>query len=176
VGLFDSLFGGGGGDKTVTKQEAFTGILLAAAAADGHISEEEAQGLWTAIERMKLFSNFTPDKFNKMMDNLLKILKKGGPDLLVEKCVPALPEELRDTAFANACDIVLADGVVEGEESNGEAGHGIADCGWWATPPPTPSPEGGGGTRHGTRSVPSFSPPPSGEGPGEGSRPSPCSW
>ena len=53
MGLFDSLFGGGEGDKGITKQEAFTGILLAAAAADGHISEEEAQGLWTAIERMR---------------------------------------------------------------------------------------------------------------------------
>jgi len=116
VGLFDSLFGGGSGDKGVTKQEAFTGILLAAAAADGHISEEEAQCLWTAVERMKLFEKFTPDKFNRMMDVLLKILKKGGPDLLVEKCVPALPEELRATAFANACDLVLADGVVEDEE------------------------------------------------------------
>jgi tellurite resistance protein len=116
VGLFDALFGGGGGDKAVTKQEAFTGILLAAAAADGHIAEEEAQGLWTAIERMKLFANFTPDKFHKMMDNLLKMLKKGGPDLLIDKCVPALPDELRATAFANACDLVLADGVVEPEE------------------------------------------------------------
>ncbi len=117
MGLFDSLFGGGeGGAKSITKQEAFTGILLAAAAADGHIAEEEAQGLWTAIERMKLFSNFTPDKFNRMMDVLLTILKKGGADLLVEKCVPALPDELRETAFANACDLVLADGVVEEEE------------------------------------------------------------
>lgn len=115
MGLFDSLFGGGEG-KGITKQEAFAGILLAAAAADGHISEEEAQGLWTAIERMKLFSNFTPDKFNKMMDTLLKILKKGGPDMLVDKCAPALPDELRETAFANACDIVLADGVVEDDE------------------------------------------------------------
>jgi hypothetical protein len=116
VGLFDSLFGGGESNKGVTKQEAFAGILLAAAAADGHIAEEEARSLWTTIERMKLFEKFTPDKFNKMMDVLLKILKKGGPDMLVEKCVPAIPEELRATAFANACDLVLADGVVEDEE------------------------------------------------------------
>ena len=34
----------------------------------------------------------------------------------VGECVPALPEELRETVFANACDIILADGVVEGEE------------------------------------------------------------
>ena len=115
MGLFDSMFGGGEG-KPITKQEAFSGILLAAAAADGHISDEEARGLWTTIERMKLFADFTPDKFNKMMDVLLKILKKGGPDLLVDKCVPALPDRLRETAFANACDIVLADGAVEDDE------------------------------------------------------------
>ncbi len=116
MGMFGDMFGGSSGSKDVTKHEAFTGILLAAAAADGHISDEEARGLWTTIERMKLFGNFTPDKFQRMIDNLLKILKKGGPDLLVERCAPAVPEELRVTAFANACDIVLADGVVEPEE------------------------------------------------------------
>ncbi|HYH69606.1 MAG TPA: tellurite resistance TerB family protein [Urbifossiella sp.] len=116
MGLFDNLFGGGESGKGVSKQEAFTGILLAAAAADGVIASEEARGLWNTIERMKLFSNFTPDKFNRMIENLLKILKRGGPELLIEKCVPELPDELRETAFANACDIVLADGVVEDEE------------------------------------------------------------
>jgi tellurite resistance protein len=115
MGMFGDLFGGGE-PKELSKQEAFTGILLAAAAADGHISDEEATGLWTAIERMKLFSNFTPDKFKRMIDNLLKILKKGGPELLIERCAPAVPDELKVTAFINACDIVLADGVVEPEE------------------------------------------------------------
>jgi len=117
VGLFDNLFGGSeSSGRGITKHEAFTGILLAAAAADGHIADEEARSLWTTIERMKLFSNFTPDKFNRMIDVLLKILKKGGPELLIEKCVPEVPDELRETVFANACDIVLADGVVEDEE------------------------------------------------------------
>lgn len=116
MGLFGDMFGGGGGSKELSTQEAFAGILLAAAAADGHISDEEATGLWTIIERMKLFSNYTPDKFKRMIDTLLKLLKKGGPDLLVEKCSPVLPEELKVTAFVNACDIVLADGVVEPEE------------------------------------------------------------
>jgi uncharacterized tellurite resistance protein B-like protein len=115
MGLFD-MFGGGEGKAAFGPHEGFAGILLAAAAADGHIAEEEAQGLWRAIERMKLFSSYTPEKFNRMMDVLLKVLKKGGPEALVEKCVPALPERLRATAFCNAVDIVLADGTVEEEE------------------------------------------------------------
>lgn len=110
------MLGGGEGKSAFGAHEGFAGILLAAAAADGHIAEEEAQGLWRAIERMKLFSSFTPDKFNKLMDTLLKVLKKGGPEALVEKCVPAVPERLRATAFCNAVDIVLADGTVEDDE------------------------------------------------------------
>ncbi len=115
MGLFDML-SGGESRGAFGAHEGFAGILLAAAAADGHIAEEEAQGLWRAIERMKMFSSYTPEKFNRLMDVLLKALKKGGPEALVEKCVPALPERLRATAFCNAVDIVLADGTVEEEE------------------------------------------------------------
>ena len=42
--------------------------------------------------------------------------QEGGPEALVEKCAPAIPERLRETAFCNAVDIVLADGVVEDDE------------------------------------------------------------
>ena len=116
MGLFDSMFGGSSANKTLSKQEAFAGILLAAAAADGHIADEEAVGLWSTIERMKMFQNYTPDKFNQMMGALVKILKRDGVDKLVDKAVESVPTELRETAFANACNIVLADGVVEDEE------------------------------------------------------------
>ena len=88
MGLFDNMFGGSEGGKAVTKHEAFTGILLAAAAADGHIADEEARSLWTTIERMKLFSNFTPDKFNRMIDNLLKI-RPGAPVQAKAAAAPA---------------------------------------------------------------------------------------
>ena len=115
MGLFDSMLGGGS-KKELSKQEAFVGILLAAAAADGHIADEEAQGLCTVTQRMKLFQNVNGDKFGQIINQLVKILKREGVDKLVERCADALPAELHETAFANACDIVLADGVVEDEE------------------------------------------------------------
>ncbi len=115
--LFDNLFG----EKSTTnrelsKQEAFAGILLAASACDGHISDEEVQSLFTITERMKLFENVAPAKWNSMMDVLVKIMKKDGPLGLVDRCARSLPDGLADCAFANACDMVLADGVVEDEE------------------------------------------------------------
>jgi tellurite resistance protein len=116
MGLFDNIFGEKGNARELTKQEAFAGILLGASACDGHIADEEVKGLFTITERMRMFENVSPNKWNSMMDVLHKYLKKEGPLKLVDRCAEALPEGLRQTAFANACDIVLADGTVEDEE------------------------------------------------------------
>lgn len=116
MGLFDSLFGGMESSKKLTPQESFAGILLAASACDGHISDEEASTLMTAVGRMKLFSQVNGKQFSQIMDKLLGILKKKGHDALIEGCCASLPKELANAAFANACNIVLADGVVDQDE------------------------------------------------------------
>lgn len=116
MGLFDSLFGGMEGGGKLTVQEGFAGILLGASACDGHISDDEVTGLVTALLRMKLFQRINEKSFGQMMNKLQGIAKKKGVDTLIDVCVPVLPQELRETAFANACDIVLADGVVEPDE------------------------------------------------------------
>ncbi|MFN3150432.1 tellurite resistance TerB family protein [Bremerella sp.] len=97
-------------------QEGFAGTLLAASACDGHIADEEVGSLVTTLTRMKMYQHVPPHKFNSMMDRLMGVLKRGGPEKLIAAAVPAIPPELRETVFANACDIVLADGVVEADE------------------------------------------------------------
>ncbi len=118
MGLLDNLFDSSSSSsrRSLTRTEAFAGILLSASACDGHIADEELTSLFTTISRMKLFENYTEQKWTSMMDHLLKILKREGVDHLAQRCCDALPDELRESAFANACDIVLADGVVEDEE------------------------------------------------------------
>jgi uncharacterized membrane protein YebE (DUF533 family) len=116
MGIFDSIFGGVGADQHFGPQEGFAGVLLCAAACDGHIGDEEVQSLMTTLARMRLYQNMTSQRFNSMMDRLLGLLKRSGPEKLSEKAVPAVPPELRETVFAGACDLVLADGVVEDAE------------------------------------------------------------
>jgi tellurite resistance protein len=96
--------------------EAYAGILLASSACDGHIADEEVQGLVTILGRTRLYQHVTPQRFGSMIDRLLGVLKRGGPEQLVQKSVPVVPSELKETVFINACDIVLADGVVENDE------------------------------------------------------------
>jgi hypothetical protein len=63
-----------------------------------------------------MYENWNESKFDAMMDQLVKILRRDGVEKLIQKASQSLPEDLRDTVFANACDLVLADGVVEDEE------------------------------------------------------------
>lgn len=116
MGLFDSLFGGMESAKKLTPQQAFAGILLAASACDGHISDTEADSLMAAVGRMRLFQRVSDKEFSQVMNKLMGILKKQGPDGLIEGCCAALPKELANAAFANACNLVLADGVVDSDE------------------------------------------------------------
>ncbi len=116
MGLFDNAFDEREGEEGLSKAESFAGVLLSAAACDGHISEEEAQGLYTTAARMKLFESISPKKFSRIIDRLLGILKREGHEDLLDRSVQSLPDELRATAFANACDLVLADQGIEEEE------------------------------------------------------------
>ena len=117
MGLFDSLFGSNEASKPFGPHEGFAGILLGASACDGHIADEEVQSLFTQLSRMKMYQRYTEKNWQTLINRLLGLLKRKGVDELIEKAVEALPTELRETAFANACDIVLADGVVEDDET-----------------------------------------------------------
>ncbi len=114
MGLMGKLFGGlDTCTSNFTTQEAFAGILLSASACDGHIAEDDVAGLVTCLLRMKLFHCFTDKQFNQMFNELHGIAKGKGVDVLLDSCCKVLPQVLHRTAFANACDIVLADGIVE---------------------------------------------------------------
>lgn len=115
MGLFDNAFGSSQ-PKELTKQDAFAGILLAANASDGHVSDEEVQGFFTVLFRMKMFREWTEDQLRHTIDRMLGLIKRKGADVCMETCAKVLPENLHRAVFANACDLILADGVVEDEE------------------------------------------------------------
>ncbi len=116
MGLFDSLFGGMDGGGRLSPQEAFAGILMGATACDGHLADDEVNGLCVALTRMKLYERMNDKQFNQMLNKLYGVIKKKGVEFLIDGCVEQLPTGLEKTAFANACDIVLADGVIEDDE------------------------------------------------------------
>ncbi|MDE5720321.1 MAG: tellurite resistance TerB family protein [Paramuribaculum sp.] len=118
MGLFDKIFNAVPEEDKLTKQEAFAGIALAMAGADGSISQAEWDGIVNYIRRLRLYDNFSGPAFDKMFDKLFRILKSQGASALVASSIEGLPEDLKLTAFACAVDIALADGVLEEEEKD----------------------------------------------------------
>ena len=118
MGLFDKIFQQVPEEDKLTKQEAFAGIALAMAGADGSIAQSEWDGIVNYIRRLRLYDNFSGPAFDKMFDKLFRILKNQGASSLVSSSIKGPPEDLKLTAFACAVDIALADGVLEDEEKD----------------------------------------------------------
>jgi hypothetical protein len=68
------------------------------------------------LSRMSLFSSYSSDALNYLFDLLLDRLKQEGPGILVSEAKAALSQELRETAFAIATDLVLSDRTVTPQE------------------------------------------------------------
>lgn len=113
MGLFDKVKGIKEAEQVkLNKEEAFAAVSLAAVAADGEITEEEARGLFTSLLRMKLYEQFNDKQMSAMFKKLVGIIKNQGVDALVTSSKEILPADLRETAFALAADLTLADGVL----------------------------------------------------------------
>ncbi len=119
MGLFDKILGSKDAEKiSLNKAESFAGVTFASVAADGIISEEEARGIVTGLLRMKLFENYNPNQMGSMFNKLGGILKNQGIEALIKLSKESLPADLRETAFAVAVDLALADGVLEKNEKD----------------------------------------------------------
>ena len=93
MGLFDKVKGVKEAENTkLTKEESFAAVALAAVAADGMITEEEANGLVVSLVRMKLFSGYNSNQMGAMLNKLVQIIKKQGVDELVNMAKESLAE------------------------------------------------------------------------------------
>lgn len=118
MGLFDSVFNAekGAAEAELTPAEAFASVALVAIAADGYLSDQEGRDMTMILSRMQLFRSFSNDVMHRMFDKLLALLKRQGPGELINLAKTCLPQDLRETAFAIATDLVLSDGTVTAQE------------------------------------------------------------
>lgn len=114
MGLFDKVIGKGSSE--FTPAEGFTGIALAAVAADGVITPDEVQGLAAALGRTRAFKGANNRQVQGYFEKVTKVAKDEGVESLLKRSAEAVPRELRATAFAIAADLVFADGDVSGSE------------------------------------------------------------
>lgn len=98
-------------DPTFNVQRAVMTIVIAAIKADGEIADEEITRLRSMCARSPIFSSNSREEDDAVIgfaDNVTSQLK----DQAIVKAAAALKPDLRETAFAFATEIVLADGMV----------------------------------------------------------------
>ena len=103
-------------NTSLSGAEAFAGVILAVAAADHDIADEEIKCIHVTLSRMRLFEGWSSEQYNAMFDKLTDILNTQESKTLLEMSIDSLPPELYETAFTISVDVVLSDGVVTREE------------------------------------------------------------
>ncbi|MBG1265780.1 tellurite resistance TerB family protein [Nostoc sp. WHI] len=119
MGLFDAVLGTESQTQTaLNPAEAFAVIVLIATASDGYLSVEQANSITSVLSRVKIFKSYPSEMMNKLFDKILDILRGDGFNTLFNIAKESLSQDLRETAFAVATDLVLAEGIVAEEEKN----------------------------------------------------------
>jgi tellurite resistance protein len=118
MGLFDKLLKPPVStvEQAFSPAEAFAAITIASIASDGYLADEELDLLVTSLNRMHLYRSYSADVMRRMFDKLFGIVKREGLETLFAIAKDSLPYDLRNSAFAVATDLVLADGQVTSEE------------------------------------------------------------
>ncbi|MBV6623938.1 MAG: tellurite resistance TerB family protein [Rivularia sp. (in: Bacteria)] len=96
--------------------EALTSIALIAVASDGNLSSKQARNIHQALSNLKLFNSYSTEDMQSMFDVLSGIIRHEGVNNLFDSAKDSLSEELRETAFAVATDLILADSILIEEQ------------------------------------------------------------
>lgn len=113
MGLFDSIRSTL--NPTLNTQQAIMTIVVAAIKADGSVSEEELMRLRAMCSLSPIFAANTSDQ-DRLVAQFADNFTDQMEDQAIRRAAAALTPELRQTAFAFACDMVLADGLLGQKE------------------------------------------------------------
>lgn len=98
-------------------QDALVAVMIATSAADEMQTTSELILIDRIIDAMPAFEGYDKDRVesvNQIVRDLFS--EEDGLDALIGLVNEALPERFNETAYALACDIAAADGVVQPTE------------------------------------------------------------
>lgn len=113
MGLFDSLRAKPA--PQFDTQRAVMTIVIAALAADGDVDDEEVARMRSMCARSPIFARNSKQEDDRVIDFALASVRQMGSDAIA-RAAEALTPPLRETAFAFAVEIVMADGHVGPQE------------------------------------------------------------
>ncbi|MEM7443422.1 MAG: tellurite resistance TerB family protein [Pseudomonadota bacterium] len=100
-----------------TAQAALIHTMVLVSASDGNMSDSELATIGDIVRMLPVFSGFDDSQLSDVARECVSTLQNDdGLDLALNAIRDALPDYLRETAYAVACDVVAADGEASQEE------------------------------------------------------------
>jgi|TARA_R110002072_G_scaffold19040_18_gene70595 tellurite resistance protein len=91
--------------------------MVVASAADQEMTDSEVAIMSDIIKLLPIFKGYDTDRISQTAAECAALLSEvDGIEQIIDLIDEALPERLRETAYALAVDVVAADGVASQEE------------------------------------------------------------
>lgn len=105
-------------DAPMTAQDALVALMVAVSAADEDIRTSELVKMNNTINNLPVFAGYDAERVSRVAKMVFEILEQeDGLEALFGLLREALPEKLNETAYAMACDVAAADGVIDDPEN-----------------------------------------------------------
>ncbi len=94
-----------------TPQDALIAVMIAVSASDENIRTAELVTIEAIVNHLPVFADYDPDRIRNVSQAVFDLFGvEDGLDALFGLVRNNLPEKLRETAYALACDVAAADG------------------------------------------------------------------
>ena len=101
----------------IDHQAALIYAMVIASAADSDMTDAELARIGDFVSHLPIFSGFDPERLPDITNDCAILLSdEDGLEKAFDAMRETLPDRLRETAYALACDVVAADGVAAQEE------------------------------------------------------------
>ncbi len=94
-----------------TPQDALIAVMIAVSASDENIRTAELVTIEAIVNHLPVFADYDTDRIKNVSQTVFDLFGvEDGLDALFGLVRDNLPEKLRETAYALACDVAAADG------------------------------------------------------------------
>ena len=102
---------------TLKTQDALIYLMVVAATSDAQVSDRELEIISSLVGRLPVFDGFNRDNLGQVAAEAIDLIKDSSSlDKVLGMILEAVPERLRDTAYALAVEVAAVDLRLEQEE------------------------------------------------------------
>lgn len=98
---------------SLSPQDCLVALMIAVSASDEDIRTAELVKIQAAVNMLPVFAGYDQDRLNTISQTVFDLFEQeDGLDALFGLVRENLPEKLNETAYALACDVAAADGML----------------------------------------------------------------